>query len=105
MTTVRVRAPKIWPNSNGGFIPFAVRYGCTPFVANVLVIIVSSQGHCISLFWLSLGVALDLGRVVSFVPSLGTPLGYNRFFSNARSIYYVPQLKPDKIFERICLFF
>lgn len=74
---------------------------CTPFVANVLVIIASSQGNCLSLFGLSLGVALDLGRVISFVPSLGIPLVCNGLFNNARNIYCLSQLIPEKILERI----
>lgn len=49
----------------------------------------SPQGNCLSpsSFWLSLGVALDLGRVVPFVPSLGTPLVSMGLLSTARNIY------------------
>ena len=31
-----------------------------------------------SLLWLSLGVVLDLGKVVSYAPSMGTPLTSKR---------------------------
>lgn len=40
-------------------------------VARVLQAVSSSQGNCLSFLWLSLGVDLDLGRVVSFALSLG----------------------------------
>lgn len=50
---------------------------CTPFTASVLLTIASSQGNCLSLsfFWLSLGMTLDLRRVVSFASTLRMPLG------------------------------
>ena len=46
-----------------------VGYG--PFSAWVLPTIANFQWNCLSAFWLSLGVALDLGRVVSFEPYVG----------------------------------
>lgn len=54
---------------------------------------------------LPLGMALDDGKVVSFSSSLGTPLASEGLFSTARNIYYLPQLKPSKIFERFFFFF
>lgn len=57
-----------------------------------------------SLFQLSLGVVLDLGREVSFAPSLGMPLAFNRLFNTARNIYCLSWPKPDKIFKRMIFF-
>ena len=48
-------------------------------------------------FGLPLGVALDLGRVVSFTPSLGMPLGSMGQFNTSRNNYYLSQLKPENI--------
>lgn len=56
-------------------------------------------------FWLFLGVTLDLGRVVSFVPSLWMPLASMGLFNIARNIYCLSQLKLDKIFERLFFLF
>lgn len=47
-------------------------------------------------FKIYLEVALGLGGLVCFAPSLGMPLA---LFNNARYIYSLSQLKPDKIFE------
>ena len=61
--------------------------GFTPFAARALGTVASSQGNSLSYFWLSLGVALDLGRIVSFAPSLGMPLlsmvSFNTAYFNA----------------------
>ena len=83
----------MWPDRNAG---------CTPLAARVLPTAASSQGNCLRLssFWLSLGLALDLGRVVSFAPSLGTSFVSKRLFNTARSIYCLSRLKPDKRFVR-----
>lgn len=54
LTTVRLGAPKIWPDKNVAFTPFAARYAwkevqlCTPLAASVLVTAASSQGNCLS---------------------------------------------------------
>lgn len=40
------------------------------FAARVLPTIADSQGNSLFFFWLALGVVLDLGRIVSFAPSL-----------------------------------
>ena len=63
-TQSQVGGPKIWPDKNVSW---------TPWVAKVLPTVASSPGYCLSLsfFWLSLGVALDLGRIVRFAPFLG----------------------------------
>lgn len=76
---------------------------CTPFVPRVLLTPASSPGSCVSLslFWLSLGVARDLGQVVSFASSLGIPLKSMGLFNTARNVYYLFWLKPDKIFKMI----
>lgn len=60
--------------------------------------IFSSQGNCrsLSLFKLSLGVALDRGRVICFHP-LWKCLGSMGVFNTARNIYRLSGLKPDKI--------
>lgn len=47
--------------------------GCTPFVARILWTLASSQ-ELSFFFWLSLGLSLDLRRVVSFVVFLGMHL-------------------------------
>lgn len=59
------------------------------------------KGNCLSLlfFWWSLGVALDLGRAVTFVPSLGTIRVSLGSFNTARNIHFLSQLKLDKIFK------
>ena len=63
---------------------------CTPFAAGVLLTFVSSQENCLkSFFWLSLGVALDHGSVVSLILSLGTPLQSTSSFNTARTINYL----------------
>ena len=54
-----------------------------------------------SFFWLTLEVALDLERVVSFVPSLGMPLASLVLSNTAWNIYCLFQLKFDKIFKMI----
>ena len=63
----------------------------------------SSQGNCLSpsSFWLYLGVVLDLGKIISFAPSLGAPLGSILLFNTVRNTYCLSWLKPGKIFERI----
>ena len=61
------------------------------------------RGIILSLSLLTLGVALDLGMVGSFAPSLGMPLS-PELFNTAMNTYYFPWLKPDTIFRRICLF-
>lgn len=53
-----------------------------------------------SYFSLSLGVALDLGRVASFASPLGMPLMSMGLFQIARNIYCLSLLKPDPIVER-----
>lgn len=58
--------------------------GCTPFSAKVLLTIASCQGNSESFFWLSLGVVVDHGRVVSFASSLGTSFGSVGLFSNCQ---------------------
>ena len=56
----------------------------------------------LSFFWLSLGVALDLARIISSVSSLRMPLAYTKgLFDNLRNINSLPQLKTEKIPERI----
>ena len=87
--TVRLGAPKIWLNRNVGF---------TPCMARVPPIVAGSQGNCLSFFWFSLGVALDLRRVVSSLLSLGMLLTSMGLFSTSRNIDCLSQLKPDKIF-------
>lgn len=73
---------------------------CTPFTPRVLSTIAMFDRNYPSLFWLSMGVALDLGRVISLLP-LGTPPVSMGLFNTARNIYDLSQLKLDKIFERI----
>lgn len=63
--TCQVGGPNIGPDRN---------VDCTPFVASVLEAVASSKGSYLYLFWLSLGVALDLERIVTFAPALGMPL-------------------------------
>lgn len=46
-----------------------------------------SRELCLSVLWLSLGVALDLGRVVSFASSLGIPLVLMGLFNTKKHIY------------------
>lgn len=50
---------------------------CPIFAARVLLTIASFQGIVLSLFdfELSMGVAMDLGKVIYFTPSLEMPLG------------------------------
>lgn len=105
LATIRLGAPKIWPDRNVADTQLATRHGwtemwaCTPFTARVQPAVASSQRNCLSLsfFWLS----LDLGKVVFPAPSLETPLASMALFSTARSIYCLSSLKPDKIFETI----
>ena len=54
-----------------------------------------------SFFWLSLGLSLYLGRIVSVTLSLGMPFVFKGLFSPARNIYCLSWLKFDKIYERI----
>lgn len=80
---------------------------CTPFTARVLLTIASSQGNCLSLsfFWLSLGMTLDLRRVVSFASTLRKPLVSMGLLNIARIIHCLSWLKPGKISKRnFCLF-
>ena len=83
----------------------ASKYGQTEMWVEHLWLgsIVSPPGNCLgpSFFWLSLGVALDLGRVLYFAPSLRMPLVSMGLFNTARNIYCLSQLKPGKIFEKI----
>lgn len=93
MATGRWGAPQAWQDR---------RVDCALSVARVLPSAASSQGSCLSLssFWLSLRVALDLGRVISFSLFWGTHLVSMGLFNTVRSIYCLPWLKPDKIFKR-----
>lgn len=73
------------------------------FATEALLTVTSSQ-HCwvsLTFLGLSLGVVVDLGSIVSFAPSLRTPLGSIKLFNTARNIYYLSKLKPNKIFGRI----
>lgn len=60
-------------------------------------------GHagCGFFFGLSLGVTLDLEKIIYFAPSLGKPLESKGLFSITRNIHCLSRLKTDKIFERI----
>lgn len=91
---VRLEAPRIWPDRN---------VGCISFMATVLLTVASSWGNCLSLpiFCLSLEVALDLRRVVSFISPVRMRHAYMRLRDTARNIYCLSLLKTDKIFERI----
>lgn len=42
---------------------------------------------CLSVFWLSLGVALGVGRVVSFALPMGIPLVFMGLFYTNKHIY------------------
>lgn len=55
-------ALRTWPGGN---------VGCTLFLAGILLTMANSSVGCLNL-WLSLGVALDLGKTISFAVSLGT---------------------------------
>ena len=94
LAAVRLEAPKVRPDRN---------VGCAPFVASNLLCCQLSEQLCLSLsfLWLSLGVALDPGRVVSFACFWGTPLASMGLFSTARNTYCLSKLKTDNIFERI----
>lgn len=61
--TIRPGVSKIWPDRN---------VSCPSFLVRVLPTIANFQRNCLhlSFFGLSLGIALDLGRVASFVPSV-----------------------------------
>lgn len=74
--------------------------GCTPFVVRILPTISSSKELSFFL-WAILGNSLDPGLILPFVPSLGMPLELMGSFNTVRNIYYLYQLKPEKIFERI----
>jgi len=50
-----------------------------------------------------LGVDLDIGRIVSSASSLGVPVSSMGPFNAAKNIYYLYQLKSERIFERIFL--
>lgn len=63
LETIRLRVLKTWPVRN---------VGCTPGAVNVLI------GW--AFLWLSLDVALDLGRVGAFAHSLGTLLRIQQVF-------------------------
>lgn len=57
----------------GPKIQLGINMGTPNLKASILPTITGSQGDCLSFFWLSLGVDLDLGRSESFAP-LGMPL-------------------------------
>ena len=59
-----------------------------------------------SLFWLSLGLTLDLGRVVSYISFSGTTLASKCCLMLSGIFTVCPSWKPDKIFVRcfFCLF-
>lgn len=61
---LRLEAPRIWIDINGG---------CAPFAVNILPTVASSYGNNLnfSLSWVSLKVVLDLGMAVPFATSLG----------------------------------
>ena len=71
----QVGGTKIQPDRN---------VGCILFVARVLLIVASS------LFGLFLEVALDFGKVVSFAPSLETPLASMGLVKTTRHLLLVP---------------
>ena len=83
---IRSGAPTAWLDRNAG---------CTPFASRVLPTVASSGGLAWVCLLLSLGVALDLWRVV------GMQFSSMCLFSTTRYICYLYQLKPDKILERI----
>ena len=58
-------------------------------MARVLLTAANSQGNCLGLsfFSLSLAVALDLGRVVPFAPSVGMSLVSMGLFNTDMNIY------------------
>lgn len=62
LATLRLEAPKIWPDRN---------VCCPPF----LTTLASFQRNYVNLsfFWLSLGMAVDFGRVVIFCILCGVP--------------------------------
>ena len=92
---------------NVGFTPTVTTYG-QPGMWIVLYLNCGSYGLLSVLrsktFWLSFGVALDLGREVSFASSLGTPLSFMGLFNTARNICWLSPLKSNKIFKRIFFF-
>lgn len=63
--------------------------------ARVIPAIASSWGDCLilSFFWQCLGVTLDLGKVVSFAPSLGALLASTRLFSTLFWMKFTRSLK------------
>lgn len=42
---------------------------------------------------------MDLGRVVSFVPSLVLPVVFMELFDTTRNVYCLSRPKSDKVFE------
>lgn len=93
----------VWPPSGWG----PKKYGQTEMWAAFYVHVgsywllptLSGIVWAFSFFWLSLGTPLNLGILVPFTPSLGTSLASKRLFDTDRSIYYLPQLKPNKMFK------
>lgn len=91
MLTVRLgEAPKIW---------WKGKVSCSGSAGGVLANVASPHrpGELSeSFFWLTLGVALDLGKVVRFASSLGMPLA-SKESNIARNVYCLFRLNPDEI--------
>lgn len=70
-------------------------------LAGVLLTVASSQGDCLSVsfFWLSLGVTLDLEKIVPSAPSLGYILVQGSVQYSQE--YSLSQLKSHKVLEGI----
>lgn len=81
------------PISSESFFPGNNYFLLVPFVLMNMVAFHLPQ---LSL-WLSLGVALDFVKIVSFTPSLRISLGSMKSFNTIRNLY-VFWLKPNKIF-------
>lgn len=101
----QVEDPPIWADRNVDYTLFLARYGWREMWAEFHLQLwsywlpLTALREIVSFFWLSLGVALDSGRA----PSLRTPLESMGLFNMDRNIYYLFQLKPDKIFKMIFL--
>ena len=85
----QVGGSKIWLDRN---------MGCTSFVVESHWLLSALRESFMSFSWLSLGVALDIGRIVSFASCLGMPPLSMGSFSVAGNVYYLYELKPDKVF-------